>query len=76
MEDCPVVQKIQQFYFDKYALENKLTISFECDFYHKVGCLKSRIIIDNEKSNIYNYLQENPKEKPNSFYRKKLQDLD
>ena len=75
MKDCPAITKIQQFYLDKYTLENKLTISFEGDVYHKVGDLKSRRIIDNEKSKIYKYFQENPKEKPIAVYRKKLHGL-
>ena len=37
--------------------------------------LKSRRIIDNEKSKIYYYFQENPKKKPSSVYREKLHDL-
>ena len=41
MEGCPVAAKIQQFYFDKYTLKNKLTISFEGDVDLKVGFLKS-----------------------------------
>ena len=41
MENCPVVGKIQQFYFDTYTLKNKLTISFESDVDLKVGDLKS-----------------------------------
>ena len=66
MEDRTVVAKIQHFYFGKYTLENKLTVSFEDDVYRKVGDLKSRRIIDNEKSKIYNYFQENPKDKPSA----------
>ena len=75
MDDCSVEAKIQQFYLDMSTLENKLTIYLEGEVYHKVGNLKSRIIIDNEKSKIYNYFQENPKEKPSSVYRKKLHGL-
>ena len=75
MDDCPVEAKIQKFYLDKSTIENKLAIYFEGGVYHKVGNLKSRRIIGNEKSKIYNYFQEDPKEKPSSVYRKKLHDL-
>ena len=52
MDHCPVEAKIQQFYLDKSTLENKLTIYFGGDVYNKVGKLKSRRIIDNEKIKI------------------------
>ena len=75
MKEWPVLAKIQQLYSDKHTLENNLRISFESDVCHKVWDLKSRRIIDNEKSKIHNYIQENPKEKPSAVYKKKLHDI-
>ena len=60
MEGCP----------DENTLEEKLTIQFDGDIYHKLGDVKARKIIDNEKCNTYNLFQENTKLKPSTVYRK------
>ena len=65
MEGCP----------DENTLEEKLTIQFDGDIYHKLGDVKARKIIDNEKYNAYNLFQENTKLKPSTVYRKNLFNL-
>ena len=75
MEDCPLVAKVQQLFSDENTLEEKLTIQFDGDIYHKLGDVKARKIIDNEKYNAYNLFQENTKLKPSTVYRKNLFNL-
>ena len=70
MEGCPVIAKVQQVFSDENTLEEKLTIQFDGDIYHKLGDVKARKIIDNEKCNTYNLFQENTKLKPSTVYRK------
>ena len=75
MEGCPVVAKVQQLFSDENTLEEKLTIQFDGDIYHKLGDVKARKIIDNENYNVYNLFQENTKLKPSTVYRKNLFNL-
>ena len=75
MEGCPVVAKVQQLFSDENTLEEKLTIQFDGDIYHKLGDVKARKIIDNEKYNAYNLFQENTKLKPSTVYQKNLFNL-
>ena len=75
MEGCPFVAKVQQLFSDENTLEEKLTIQFDGDIYHKLGDVKVRKIIDNEKYNAYNLFQENTKLKPSTVYRKNLFNL-
>ena len=75
MEGCPFVAKVQQLFSDENTLEEKLTIQFDGDIYHKLGDVKVRKIIDNEKYNAYNLFHENTKLKPSTVYRKKLFNL-
>ena len=75
MEGCPFVAKVQQLFSDENTLEEKLTIQFDGDIYHKLGDVKARKIIDNEKYNAYNLFQENTKLKPSTAYRKNLFNL-
>ena len=75
MEGCPFVAKVQQLFSDENTLEEKLTIQFDEDIYHKLGDVKARKIIENEKYNAYNLLQENTKLKPSTVYRKNLFNL-
>ena len=75
MEGCPVVAKVQQLFSDENTLEEKLTIQFDGDIYHKLGDVKARKIIDNEKYNAYNLFQENSKLKPSTVYQKNLFNL-
>ena len=74
-EGCPVVSKVQQLFSHENTLEEKLTIQLDGDIYHKLGDVKSRKIIDNEKYNTYNLFQENTKLKPSTVYRKNLFNL-
>ena len=75
MEGYPVVAKVQQLFSGENTLEEKLTIQFDGDIYHKLGDVKARKIIDNEKYNAYNLFQENTKLKPSTIYRKNLFNL-
>ena len=75
MEGCPVVAKVQQLFSDENTLEEKLTIQFDEDIYHKLGDVKARKIIENEKYNAYNLFQENTKLKPSTVYQKNLFNL-
>ena len=75
MEGCPFVAKVQQLFSDENTLEEKLTIQFDGDIYHKLGDVKARKIIDNEKYNAYNLFQENTKLKPSTVYQKNLFNL-
>ena len=75
MEGCPIVAKVQQLFSDENNLEEKLTIQFDGDIYHKVGDVKARKIIDNEKYNASNLFQENTKLKPSTIYRKNFFNL-
>ena len=75
MEGCPFVAKVQQLFSDENTLEEKLTIQFDGDIYHKHGDVKVRKIIDNEKYNAYNLFHENTKLKRSTVYRKKLFNL-
>ena len=75
MEGYPIVAKVQQLFSDENNLEEKLTIQFDGDIYHKVGDVKARKIIDNEKYNASNLFQENTKLKPSTIYRKNLFNL-
>ena len=75
MEGCPVVAKVQKLFSDENTLEEKLTIQFDGDIYLKLGDVKARKIIENEKYNAYNLLQENTKLKPSTVYRKNLFNL-
>ena len=74
-EGCPVVSKVQQLFSDENTPEEKLTIQLDGDIYHKLGDVKARKIIDNEKYNAYNLFQENTKLKPSTVYRKNLFNL-
>ena len=51
MEGYPIVAKVQQLFSDENNLEEKLTIQFDGDIYHKLGDVKARKIIGNEKYN-------------------------
>ena len=75
MEGCAVIAKVQQLFSDENTLEEMLTIQFDGDIYHKLGDVKVRKIIDNEKYNAYNLFQENTKLKPSTVYRKNLFNL-
>ena len=75
MEGCPVVAKVQQLFPDENTLEEKLTIQFGGDIYHKLGDVKARKIIDNRKYNAYNLFQENTKLEPSTVYWKTLFNL-
>ena len=75
MEGYPVVAKAQQLFSNEETLEEKLTIQFDRDIYHKLGDVKARTIIDKEKYNAYNLFQENTKLKSSTVYRKNLLNL-
>ena len=70
MKGYPVVAKVKQLFSDENTFEERLTIQFDGDIYHKLGDVKARKIIDNEKCNTYNLFQENTKLKPSTVYRK------
>ena len=65
MEGCP----------DENTLEEKLTIQFDGDIYHKLGDVKARKIIYKERYNAYNSFQENTKLKPSTDSQKSLFNL-
>ena len=37
MDGCPVVAKVQQLFSDEDTLEEKLTVQFDGNIYHKIG---------------------------------------
>ena len=75
MEGCSVVAKVQKLFSDENNLEEKLTIQFDGDIYHKIGDFKTGKIIDTKKYNAYNLFQENTKLKPSTVYWKNLFNL-
>ena len=75
MKGYPVVVKVKQLLSHENTLEERLTIQFDGDIYHKLGDVIARKIIDKEKYNACNLFQENTKLKPSAVYRKNLFNL-